>query len=78
MAKRWWEQDGLDLEGMQMAAWEAELTEGGVVDVRDSDIGGINRWEDTVANVILGTDPNSPLATDAVLELHHTIMSMIG
>ena len=29
MAKRWWEQDGLDLEGMRMAAPEAEQTEGG-------------------------------------------------
>ena len=29
MAKRWWEQDGLDLEGMWTAAWEAERTEGG-------------------------------------------------
>ena len=26
---RWWEQEGLDLEGMQTAAQEAEHTEGG-------------------------------------------------
>ena len=25
----WWEQDGLDLEGMQMEAWEAERMKGG-------------------------------------------------
>ena len=29
MAKRWWDQDGLDLEGIRMAALEAEQTEGG-------------------------------------------------
>ena len=29
VAKQWWEQDGLDLEGMWTAAWEAERTEGG-------------------------------------------------
>ena len=26
---RWWEQEGLDLEGMRTAAWEAERMEGG-------------------------------------------------
>ena len=26
VAKRWWEQDGLDLEEMRTAAWEAEHT----------------------------------------------------
>ena len=25
---RWWNQEGLDLEGMRTAAWEAEQTEG--------------------------------------------------
>ena len=29
VTKRWWEKDGLDVEGMQMVAWEAEQTEGG-------------------------------------------------
>ena len=24
----WWEQEGLDLKGMMMAAWEAERTDG--------------------------------------------------
>ena len=36
------------------------------------------RFEDTVANVILGTEPNAPLAYAPVLELHHPIMSMLG
>ena len=26
--KRWWEQDGLDVKGMQTAAWEEEQTDG--------------------------------------------------
>ena len=36
------------------------------------------RWGDTVANVILRMEPNSPLVYDMVLELHHPIMSMLG
>ena len=36
------------------------------------------RWEDTVANVILGMEPNAPLAYATGLELHHPIMSMLG
>ena len=36
------------------------------------------RWEDNVSNLILGTDPNDPLAYDTGLELHHPIMSMLG
>ena len=28
VAKRWWDQDGLDLEGMRTAVHEAERTEG--------------------------------------------------
>ena len=27
VVKRWWDQEGLDFEGMQTAAWEAERTE---------------------------------------------------
>ena len=50
---------------------------GGVVDVCDGDRGGINRWEDTVANVILGTDPHAPLSYAMGLEIHHLIMTMI-
>ena len=29
VSTRWWEQKGLDLEGMRVAVWEAEQTEGG-------------------------------------------------
>ena len=38
----------------------------------------IMRWEDTLANVILGTEPNSTLDYDLGLQLHHPIMSMLG
>ena len=34
-------------------------------------------WEDTVANVILGTEPNDPLSYSLVLEIHQRIMSML-
>ena len=48
-------------------------------DWRDGDRDGkIIRWEDTVANVILGTESNDPLAYDPGLELHHLIMSVLG
>ena len=33
---------------------------------------------DNVANIILGTDPNDPFASVLGMELHQTIMSMIG
>ena len=29
VSKQWWEQDGLDVEGMRTVDWEAERTEGG-------------------------------------------------
>ena len=35
-------------------------------------------WEDTVANIILGTEPNAPLDYASVLELRHPIVSIIG
>ena len=48
-------------------------------DGRDGDRdGGIIRSEDTVANVIFGTEHNSPLAYAPGLELHHSIMSKLG
>ena len=31
----------------------------------------IIRWEDTVANIIVGTDPNAPLAYAPGLDLQH-------
>ena len=35
------------------------------------------RWEDTVSNLILGTEPNAPLDYAQGLELHCLTMSMI-
>ena len=35
------------------------------------------RWEYIVANVILGTEPNAPLAYAPGFEHHHPIMSML-
>ena len=35
------------------------------------------RWGNTVANVILGMEPNDPLEYAPVLELHNPIMSML-
>ena len=76
---RWWEQEGMYLEEMRMAAQEAERREGG------EELGGAETatddWlsgEDTVVNINLGTDPNAPLAYAPVLELHHPIMSKFG
>ena len=34
--------------------------------------------EDTVVNITLGTEPNSPLSYAPVLELRHPIMSNLG
>ena len=42
---------------------EAEQTGGGGEDGRDRNGDGLNRWEDNVANVILGTEPNVSLAS---------------
>ena len=50
---------------------------GGGGDGLDRD-GRLIRWEDTVANVILGMEPNALLAYAPGLELHHLIMSMLG
>ena len=35
-------------------------------------------WEDTVSNLILWVEPNSPLTYGPLLELHHPVMSMLG
>ena len=66
------------LEGMRTAAWEAEQTKrvGGVGQGSEADI--LNRWEDNLANIILGMDHNSPLAYTPVLEISHLILSMLG
>ena len=56
-----------------------EMDRGGGEDGRDGDKDGqLIRWECNVANVILGMEPNAPLAYALVLELCHPIMSMLG
>ena len=50
---------------------------GGKGDGRDGDGDGLNQWEDTVENAILGTDPNAPLDSSLGLKLHHPIISML-
>ena len=49
---------------------------GGGGDGPDGD--GLNWWEDTVEDLILGTEHNNPLVYAPVLEHHQPIMSMIG
>ena len=39
--------------------------------------GRLIRWEDTVANVVLDTEPNAPLAYAPGLELHRPIIIML-
>ena len=46
-------------------------------DVQDGDRDRLNWWEDNVANLILGTEPNTSLVYDPGLELHHPIMSTL-
>ena len=77
VAKKWWEQDIFDLEGMRTASQEAERTDRGGKDGQYRDGDGITRWEDTVEIFILGTYPNAPLAYALGLELQPSIMSMI-
>ena len=50
---------------------------GGERDRRDGD-GRLIKWDDTAENIILGTEPNAPLAYAPGLELHHPIMSTLG
>ena len=53
-----WDEDGGSGGGM-------DVGEGGDGQDRDGDGDGdrLNRWEDTVANIILGTKSNDPLAS---------------
>ena len=51
--------------------------EGGGGNGLGGDGDGLNRWEDTVVNLILGTDSNDPLAYALVLELHLLIVGML-
>ena len=66
---------------MQTVDREAELEEGGGGDRQEGyryGDGQIIRWQDIVANLILGTEPNDLFAYAPRLELHHPIMSMLG
>ena len=55
------------------------VTDGGLGGYgRDGDRDRLNRREYNVAHATLGTEPNSPLAYDLGLELHHQIMSKLG
>ena len=45
---------------------------------RNGDRYGLSRWEDNVAHLTLGTEPNSPLDYALGLEHHHMITSMFG
>ena len=51
---------------------------GGEGDVWDGDGKRLSRWEDYLANLTLGTEPNAPLVYALVLEHHNQIMSMLG
>ena len=44
----------------------------------DDGYGRLTKWEDTVTNIILGKEPNVPLAYYTGLEPHQPIMSMLG
>ena len=65
---------------MGTADWEAERgEEWGRCTVRDGDgYRRLIRWEDNVANLILGAYSNSHLAYAPGLELRHPIMSILG
>ena len=52
VAKRWWQQDGLDLEGMRMTDQEVERADGGGGDRWDSERYGLTMWEDAVSKLI--------------------------
>ena len=73
--KRWWEQYGLDVEAMWTADQEAEGKDGGGVDRWDRDGYRLSRWENNLANLVLGTETNYPLAYATVLELKMRALS---
>ena len=45
---------------------------------RDRDSNRLSWWEDNVANLTLGMEPNVTLDYDPGLKNHHPIMSMLG
>ena len=60
---RWWEQEGLDLDGMRTAAWEADPTEGTEdAEGTETSTDDYSSGEDTIVTITLGTEPNYPLA----------------
>ena len=70
----------IGLGGDADSSWEVERTERGGEKGReiDGDGYGLNWWEDNVVNIILGTEPNAPLAYAPGLELHYPIISTLG
>ena len=70
VTKWWWEQDGL------MDRW-VEHMEGGGGYRRERDRDGLSWWEDNVAQVNLGKEPNDYIAYALGLEHHHPIMSTL-
>ena len=48
VSKRWWEQDGADLEGMRTADWGAECMEEGGGDGQGRDRDKLIQWEDNL------------------------------
>ena len=59
----------------------ADGVSGGVTDRGGGEDGryrdGFHWWEDNIAQITLGADPNAPIAYAPVLEIHHPIMSML-
>ena len=78
VSRQWWEQDEVNVEGIWTADREVEQTEGWGDGWEGDRNGQIIRWGYTVANLILGTEPNYTLAYAPGLELHHPIVSIIG
>ena len=73
-------------EGQIVLVWDVNggsvggIDGGGGGGVRDGygDGDELNLCEDNVANVILRTETNTPLAYAPLLEIHHPIMSNLG
>ena len=75
----WWEQEGMDLDGMRTAAREADHMEGQQEkDRTDNEADYQLSGEDTEINITLGKEPNAPLAYDPGLEIHYPIMGNLG
>ena len=45
---------------------------------RDRDRDVLSRWEDNLAHVTLGTEPNAPLTYAPLLEHHHPVVIILG